>query len=157
VDFNSQTIMQEERQRSTERCVETLWFSKQRVQQSTVQYLEKKSYRIVQIAKRADTETGKEIVAEGNAGPLWITVKGFSEDPHETKSWPSFKEAVFQLLAWKAEDETSNAQVAIALPDVPRYRKLAKDIAWMRRLVAFTLIWVNESGKVSVQPSLPKK
>jgi hypothetical protein len=133
------------------------WFSKQSVQTSIVQHLEKHGYCIVQTAETSDTETGKDVIAEGGIGPLWITVKGFSDDPLETQSWPSFKEAVFQLLNWKAEDEAGSAQLAIALPDVPRYRKLAKDIAWMHRLVAFTLIWVNESGKVSAQPSLPKK
>lgn len=44
---------------------------------------------------------------------------------------------------------SQDVQLVCALPDFPRYRKLAEKIAWVKPVVNFTYCWVNEFGQVS--------
>ena len=75
------------------------------------------------------------IEARDADGSLWVTVKGYPAGTPRTH--PSiqaghwFKQAVFDViaLAWREP----GPRLAIALPDFPRYRKLAQKIAWSSR------------------------
>lgn len=128
------------------------WFGEGNVQQVVVEYLRKADYRIVRFADTATRQPGRDIEAESKIGPLWVTVKGYPEGTDRTR--PStqaghwFKQALFDIVAWRGEDQT--VELALALPDFPRYRDLAMRVAWLQPVARFSLIWVMEDGTVEV-------
>ena len=128
------------------------WFWEGNVQQVVVEYLRKADYRIVRFADTATRQPGRDIEAESKIGPLWVTVKGYPEGTDRTR--PStqaghwFKQALFDIVAWRGEDQT--VELALALPDFPRYRDLAMRVAWLQPVARFSLIWVMEDGTVEV-------
>jgi hypothetical protein len=128
------------------------WFWEGNVQQVVVEYLRKAGYRIVRFADTATRQPGKDIEAESDAGPLWVTVKGYPTGTPRTR--PStqaahwFKQALFDIVAWRGEN--SAAELALALPDFPRYRSLAERVAWLQPVARFSFIWVMEDGTVEV-------
>lgn len=142
-----------------EATVEQSWFLKDRVQESIIQYLQAQGYAITTASGSGDGG-GQDIVAGNAAGPLWVAVIGFPpEQPEAAETQQAlagkwFTDTLLRVLAWKAEIDTSGAKVAVALPDVQRYRKLARDTKWMRNMVRFNLLWVREDGKVEAQPRL---
>jgi hypothetical protein len=143
---------------ANEATIDQSWFLKSRVQQSIVKYLQAQGYAV--IARDDGDGGGQDIVAENTAGPLWVAVIGFplelpeaAETQHALAGkW--FTDTLLRVLAWKAEIDTTGSKVAVALPDVQRYRKLARDTKWMRNVVRFNLLWVREDGKVDAQPRL---
>ncbi|HEX8681767.1 MAG TPA: hypothetical protein VF707_05595 [Ardenticatenaceae bacterium] len=144
---------------TNEAMIEQSWFLKSRVQESIVGYLQAQGYAIISASDGGDGD-GQDIVAENAAGPLWLAVIGFPPEQLEVAEtqhalagkW--FTDTLLRVLTWKAEIDTSGAKVAVALPDVQRYRKLARDTKWMRNMVRFNLLWVREDGKVDAQPRL---
>jgi hypothetical protein len=143
-----------------EATVEQSWLLKDRVQESTVLYLQAQGYAIISKGDGADADEDRDIVAEKAAGALWVAVIGFpAEQPEAAETQHAlagkwFTDTLLRVLAWKAEMDTSGAKVAVALPDVQRYRKLARDTKWMRNMVRFNMLWVREDGKVDAQPRL---
>jgi hypothetical protein len=141
-----------------EATVDQSWFLKSRVQESIIRYLQAHGYAISAVSD--GDEGGQDIVAGNAAGPLWVAVIGFPpEQPEAAETQQAlagkwFTETLLRVLAWKAEIDTSGAKVAVALPDVQRYRKLARDTKWMRNMVRFNLLWLREDGKVEAQPRL---
>jgi hypothetical protein len=141
-----------------EATVDQSWFLKSRVQESIIRYLQAQGYAIV--SGGDGDEGGQDLVAENAAGSLWVAVIGFPpEQPEAAETQQAlagkwFTDTLLRVLAWKAEIDTSRAKVAVALPDVQRYRKLARDTKWMRNMVRFNLLWVREDGKVEAQPRL---
>jgi hypothetical protein len=63
-----------------------------------------------------------------------------------------FKDAVFDIVAWR--DESPLPVLALALPDFPRYQRLAERIGWLHAAARFVFIWVGEDGSVSLDPAL---
>jgi len=128
------------------------WFWEGNVQQVVVEYLRKVDYRIVRFADTATRQPGRDIEAESKIGPLWVTVKGYPEGTVRTR--PStqaghwFKQALFDIVAWRGEDQA--VELALAIPDFPRYRDLATRVAWLQPVARFTFIWVMEDGTVEV-------
>lgn len=144
---------------TNEATIDQSWFLKSRVQESIVRYLQAQGYAIISCGTGGDGGD-QDIVAENAAGPLWVAVIGFPPEHPEAAAtqhalagkW--FTDTLLRVLAWKAEIDTSGAKVAVALPDVQRYRKLARDTKWMRNMVRFNLLWLREDGKVDAQPRL---
>ncbi len=128
------------------------WFWEGNVQNAVIAHLQDNDYRIVRSANTATRETGKDIEAQGPHGPLWVTVKGFPVGTPKTQ--PStqaghwFKQAVFDIVAWHGE--SSEAALALALPDFPRYRRLAEKIAWLQLAAHFAYYWVQENGAIEI-------
>jgi len=126
------------------------WFGEGNVQQVVVEYLRKADYRIVRFADTATRQPGRDIEAESKIGPLWVTVKGYPEGTDRTR--PStqaghwFKQALFDIVAWHGEDQA--VELALALPDFPRYRDLAARVVWLQPVARFSLIWVMEDGTI---------
>ncbi len=95
-------------------------------------------------------ERGKDVEAESDAGPIWVTVKGYPKGT--AKTHPStqaghwFKKALFDIIVWRGDNLT--AELALALPDFPRYRKLATRVAWFQWVARFSFMWVQEDGIV---------
>lgn len=127
------------------------WFWEGNVQAQVVTYLRLHGYTILRAADTASRETGRDIEALDSKGPLWVTVKGYPVGTLRTR--PStqaghwFKQAVFDVLAWRGESQ--DARLAIALPDYPRYRKLAQKIAWLQPIAGFSYFWVLEEGVIA--------
>jgi hypothetical protein len=128
------------------------WFWEGNVQDVVIEYLQSQEYRIVRFADTASRQPGKDIEAESDAGPLWVTVKGYPEGTPRTR--PStqashwFKQALFDIVAWHGENP--EAELAFALPDFSRYRDLAARVAWLQPVARFSFIWVMEDGTVEV-------
>jgi hypothetical protein len=102
------------------------------------------------VADTASRQKGKDIEAVKASRLLWVSVKGYPQGTEKTR--PStqaghwFKQAVFDILEYRGED--TEAELALALPDFPRYRSLAESIDWLKPKARFTYYWVQESGEV---------
>lgn len=126
------------------------WFWEGNVQDRDVEHLKKRDYTIESMANTLTKERGKDIVAKGETGVLWVTVKGYPKGTSRTNPmlqaghW--FKDAFFDMALWRGE--CKDASLAIALPDFGRYRKLADRVQYAQDLLGFTFIWVNENGEV---------
>ena len=59
---------------------------------------------------------------------------------------------MFDLLVWRGA--SAEADVALALPDFPRYRKMLAKVAWLQPVIKSRIFWVNEGGEVRVEPSV---
>jgi len=128
------------------------WFWEGNVQDVVIRYLRSQRYRIVSFADTASRQPGKDIEAERDGVPLWVTVKGYPEGTARTH--PStqaghwFKDALFDIVLWRGESET--AELTLAMPDFPRYRSLADKVTWLQPVARFSFIWVTEDGTVEV-------
>lgn len=129
------------------------WFWEGNVQTAVANYLVSQSYTIQSLANTATKAPGKDMMAMRNDIPLWITVKGYPNGTAKTR--PStqaghwFKQAVFDIIAYRGED--ANAELGLALPAFPRYRTLAHKIAWFQPVASFAYYWVQENGTVVVE------
>lgn len=131
------------------------WFWEGNVQARVAAQLQRQGYKILFAADTASKETGRDIEAEDPGGLLWVTVKGYPvgtlKTQPSTQAGHWFKQAVFDLLVWRGESE--DVKIAIALPDYPRYRRLAQKIAWLQPVVRFSYFWAHEDGTIAIQES----
>ena len=132
------------------------WFWEGNVQARVVTYLKSKGCIIPRQADTAAREQGRDIEADCGLQRLWVTVKGFPRGTQRTQ--PStqaghwFKEALFDLVAWRGEDVT--VQLAAAFPDFPRYHRLAARVAWLQPVARLDWLWVREDGSVETCSNL---
>lgn len=128
------------------------WYWEGHVQDRVIAHLRRSGYRIVRSADTASRETGKDIEAQGPDGPLWVTVKGYPVGTPRTRPTTQashwFKQALFDIVAWRGE--SASAQLALALPDFPRYRRLAEKVRWLQPVARFAYFWIDEDGTVRV-------
>ena len=129
------------------------WFWEGNVQAKVISYLSQQGYRILSSADTTSHQTGIDIKAIKNDVELWVSVKGY---PHGTiKTNPSvqaahwFKQAVFDMIEYREIDK--NVQLAIAIPDFPRYRKLSQKISWFKRVADFKYYWVDKEGVIVIE------
>jgi len=129
------------------------WFWEGNVQAAVVRYLATQNCTIRSVADTASRQRGKDVVAERDGKPLWLSVKGYPRDTGKTH--PStqaghwFKQAVFDIIEYRGENEI--AELGMALPDFPRYRTLAQKISWFQPVAKFVYYWVQENGGVTVE------
>lgn len=127
------------------------WFWEGNVQDRVVETLEAQGYTIHFAANTASREAGKDIVAERDGRPLWVTVKGYPEGTGRTR--PStqarhwFTHALYDLIVWRGESES--ADIALALPDFRTYHNMAEKVTWFHRVAAFAYLWVCEDGTIT--------
>lgn len=130
-----------------------LWYWEGCVQAKTIEYLVSQKFSIVSSADTASRQRGVDIIAERNGRQLWISAKGYPQATARTlptlqaAHW--FKEAIFDLLVYRAESKTN--KLGIALPDFPRYHSLAAKINWLKPVTDFVFFWVRENGEVIVE------
>ncbi len=129
------------------------WFWEGNVQAKAVSYLAGQGYSIMSVADTASRQRGKDIEAEKNGNPVWISVKGYpagtAKTHPSTQAGHWFKQAVFDILEYRGE--SPEAELGLAIPDYPRYRSLADKIHWLHPVAKFTYYWVQESGDVIVE------
>lgn len=130
-----------------------LWYWEGNVQNSVVTYLKNDGYTIHNIANTATREHGKDIKAEKEGILLWVSVKGYPRGTAKTSPTTQaghwFKQVIFDMIQYREED--SHVTLAVALPDFPRYRKLAKKIGWFKTSAQFTYFWVQPSGIIRAE------
>lgn len=129
------------------------WYWEGNVQSMVVRYLAANGYDILRVCDTASRERGKDIEARSAGRPLWVTVKGYPEETPRTRPqiqaghW--FSGALFDIVCWRGED--AEVELALAIPDFPRYRNLAQRIAWVKSSARFCLLWVGEDGNVQIE------
>ena len=129
------------------------WFWEGNVQAAMVRYLSTQGCIIRSVADTASRQRGKDIVAERNGKPVWITVKGYPKGT--IKTHPStqaghwFKGAIYDIIEYRGQSEI--AELGMALPDYPRYRALVQKVNWFQTVAQFTYYWVQENGEVRVE------
>jgi len=102
------------------------------------------------VASTASHQTGIDIIAEKDGKKLWISVKGYPQGTERTNAstqsrhW--FKQAIFDIIEYRERDK--EAFLAVAFPDFPSYRNLAKKITWLKSAAKFVYIWVKEDGSL---------
>lgn len=129
------------------------WYWEGNVQATLVGYLAGQGYSVMSVADTASRQRGKDIEAAKDGKPVWVSVKGYPRGTTKTNPTTQaghwFKNAVFDILKYRGEDE--EAGLGLALPDFSRYRTLAKRIAWLQPVAKFTYYWVQESGEVKAE------
>lgn len=129
------------------------WFWEGNVQAKAVSFLAGQGYNIMSVADTASRQRGKDIEAEKNGNPVWISVKGYpagtAKTHPSTQAGHWFKQAVFDILEYRGENP--EAELGLAIPDYPRYRSLADKIHWLHPVAKFTYYWVQESGDVIIE------
>ncbi len=127
-----------------------IWHWEGNVQAVVVNYLTTHNHRILSEADTASHERGIDIVSEKEGVQMWVTVKGYPIGTAKTR--PSlqashwFKQAIFDILVYRQHGD--DFSLAVALPDFPRYHKLAKKITWIKGDARFVYFWVKENGEV---------
>lgn len=127
------------------------WFWEGNVQSYVIDYLKSQGYAIKRSANTSTHETGKDIEASRDGKVLWVTVKGYPEGTKKTH--PStqaghwFKQALFDVVAWRGESQT--AAIIMALPERERYHGLAKKVAWLEAAANFGYYWVHEDHSIT--------
>lgn len=129
------------------------WFWEGNVQGVIIRYLSMQGYMIISSADTASHQTGIDIKAKKDNKELWVTVKGY---PHGTlKTKPSlqashwFKDAIFDIIEYRDIGKTLN--LAVALPDFPRYHRLAERITWFKSAANYQYFWVDKAGNVLIE------
>ena len=129
------------------------WFWEGNVQSQVVHFLAGQGYGIMSVADTASHQRGKDIIAEKDGLPMWVSVKGYpagtAKTHPSTQAGHWFKQAVFDILEYRGEDK--EVKLGLAIPDFSRYRDLAQRISWLQPLAKFTYYWVQESGDVLVE------
>jgi len=129
------------------------WCWEGNVVAAIVRYLASAGYHIRRVADTESREHGKDIVAESPSGHLWVSAKGWPSGPPAAQSpaqaaiW--FEGAFFDIVTWHGEDP--KAQLALGLPDFPRYRALAGRIRWLQPIIGFSYVWVGKDGQVQAE------
>jgi len=129
------------------------WFWEGNVQAATVRYLTIQGWIIRSVGDTATRQRGKDITAERDGKPLWITAKGYpkgtKKTPPSTQAGHWFKQAIFDIIEYRGESKI--VELGMALPDFPRYRSLAEKISWFQPVARFIYYWVQESGEVVIE------
>jgi hypothetical protein len=126
------------------------WFWEGNIQSRVINFLVTQKYQIRSVADTASHQTGIDIIAEKNEKKLYVSVKGYPRGTDKTNAstqsrhW--FKQAIFDIVEYRERDK--EAFLAVAFPDFPTYRNLAKKITWLKSAAKFVYIWVKEDGSV---------
>ncbi len=126
------------------------WFWEGNVQSKVINFLVSQKYQIRSVADTASHQTGIDIMAEKDGKKLWVSVKGYPRGTEKTNAstqsrhW--FKQAIFDIVEYRERDKETF--LAVAFPDFPSYRNLAKKITWLKSAAKFVYIWVKEDGSV---------
>lgn len=126
----------------------TIEFEEDAANHAVAGYLRTQGYTIT--SQALGHTRGKDIVATRRSEILWVTVKGYPPGTprthHSTQAGHYFKDAMFDALKWGGDP--SNPEVGVALPERVRYRGLAKEVEWFKRLSGFRFFWVQDDSSV---------
>lgn len=118
------------------------------VQDHVVAYLKASGWHVTREAKIG--ETGADILAERADGQrLTVEVKGWprttDRTPASTQAGHWFKDALVTVIM-----RGPATQLAIALPDMPRYRNLLASTKWALETLNIIVYLVDSTGAVQI-------
>ena len=126
----------------------TIEFEEDAANNAVAAYLKTQGYTIT--SQALGHTRGKDIVAARGSETLWVTVKGYprgtAKTHHSTQASHYFKDALFDALKWGGDP--TKPQLGVALPERVRYRNLAEDVEWFKRLSGFKFFWVQDDLSV---------
>jgi hypothetical protein len=118
------------------------------VKRAVKEYLESTGCEVKSVAW--GREPGRDIEAVRDGKPLWVTAKGYPSGTAKTRASTQaehyFKEAIFDVVAWRTE--SMEADIAVALPDRLTYRKLGQKTRWLQEHACFNFLWVDDKNGV---------
>jgi len=130
-----------------------LWFWEGNIQSVVVNYLVSQGYSIKSVADTASKQTGVDIVAQRDGKSLWVSVKGYPKGTEKTnpstQSAHWFTHGIFDIIKYR--EKNKDLELALAIPDFPRYRNLAENITWFKSAANFSYFWVDENGIVNTE------
>lgn len=107
------------------------WFWEGNVQSQVVRFLAGQGHDIMSVADTTSHQRGKDIIAEKDGLPMWVSVKGYpagtARTHPSTQAGHWFKQAVFDILEYRGEDKV--VKLGLAIPDFNRYGDLAQRIS----------------------------
>ena len=131
------------------------------VQAAIVGYLTAEGWAIVSVADTASQARGIDVVAECDGRRLLIEVKGYpgttyarGDQAGQPKPTPPTLQAQMwlshaMLKIMRTRDKHPEAQVAIGLPDMPRYRTLLGEIAGSLAALGVLVLLVHDDRTVT--------
>ena len=129
------------------------WFWEGNVQAIVVRYLVAQNYKICSVANTATKQSGVDIIAKKDGTELWVTVKGYPKGTTHTQPMTQaghwFKDVIFDIIQYR--QGSKQLLLAVALPDYPRFRALAKRITWFQATANFVYFWIQEDGNVKTE------
>jgi hypothetical protein len=137
------------------------WTWEGNVQSRIVTHLAKSGWNIIAVANTAQRERGVDIIAERDRQRILVEVKGWPSTTYargERAGQPKPTQPTLQATHWFAELLTSlirrgaerGSRLAMALPDMPRYRTLLGEAAWALERLDITVYLVTAEGSVQV-------
>jgi len=137
------------------------WYWEGNVQAALARWLEGQGWTLVQVTDTASKQQGTDIVARRSGQRLHVEVKGFPSttyaDPRranevkrtqptlQVKHW--FADALLKVL--RLRELHPEDQVAMAFPEMPRYRSLLKEVATTLRTMRIDVFLVDEDGEAT--------
>ena len=118
------------------------WSWEGNIQTAVVRHLAGTGWAVIRVADTASQERGIDIVAERDDRRLLVEVKGWPSTTYargERAGQPKPSQPTLQaghwfasglLAALRTRPKDADAELAFALPDIPRYRALLDDVRW---------------------------
>jgi hypothetical protein len=138
---------------------EQAWAWEGNVQSRLTAHLAATGWSIIRVADTAQRERGVDIIAMRDGQRLLVEVKGWPSITYargERAGQPKPTQPTLQATHWFAEGLTTlirratepGSRLALALPDMPRYRKLLGEAGWALGRLDITVFLVTEQGAV---------
>jgi hypothetical protein len=132
------------------------WAWEGNMQSSVVSHLAATGWMIVAVADTARRERGIDIIAERAGSRLLIEVKGRPTTTYARGERAGQNEPTLQATHWFAEGistlirvgEATGTELALALPDEPRYRNLLIEAGWALDRLDMAIYLVAADGSV---------
>jgi hypothetical protein len=137
------------------------WFWEGNVQAQVAKFVIADGWTIVSAANTASRQRGIDLVATKGERRLAVEVKGFPGTVYargERAGQPKPTSPNLQARHWLAEalltavllrDSDARTEIALAFPDVPRYRQLLGKIGYAIDRLGFRVFLSHESGYVT--------
>ncbi len=137
------------------------WAWEGNVQSRMATHLAGTGWSTIRVADTALRERGVDIIAERDGQRLLLEVKGWPSSTYargERAGQPKPTQPTTQAGVWFAEGLTTlirrgiepRSQLAMALPDMPRYRNLLAEAAWALDRLNITVYLVTADGTVEM-------
>jgi hypothetical protein len=135
------------------------WAWEGNVQSGVATQLAATGWRIVAVADTARRQRGPDIIAERDGIRLVVEVKGWPSTTYarvDLAGQPKPTEPTLQATHWFAEGLITlirrgadlSARLALALPDMPRYRTLLAEAGWAIQRLEIIVYLVEADGAV---------
>ena len=137
------------------------WFWEGNIQSAVCAWLVREGWSLVRVADTATKERGTDIEATRNSARLHAEVKGYPSAKYadarratevkrtqpslQAKHW--YADALLKVV--RLRDKHPLDEVAMAFPDIPRYRSLIQEIERSLRALRIGAFVVEQTGSVS--------